>query len=360
MGNLTFTIKGKDKVLPYLYDELSPVETSTVDNPDILFNFNAPPEKIADGIFVPPAVCSQSEMLYRGNGFRYHVKGKNKSLCVTIQSNPLGKKRRWAPKLVQMKDRDFLHPVARQARNFMYRVFDYITQIKNTKRQQSYFHGSSFAKKDQAVAVIGWGGVGKSTSVLKLVTEDDWQYLSDDLGIIDHEGYIYRLPKKVHLSAFSLEGQPILKNLLPNDRGLSDKLNWYFRKQIKGINGVKRRISAKKLFGRNKVAKKALLTDVFFIEREDVKEFNTQPLAVEALAIRAATTIMKQINPYHRIETALYTAQEKAVIPRYNELYKQTAFILTESFSGLNTRLITIPLKASPDELTGYLRQILS
>ena len=70
--------------------------------------------------------------------------------------------------------------VGRSAEN----VFDYLTQLANVELGQSYLHASSFERDGQGVAMAAWGGVGKTTAMLKLVGEHGWRFLSDDLNLI--------------------------------------------------------------------------------------------------------------------------------------------------------------------------------
>src|SRR4029078_8606315 len=104
--------------------------------------------------------------------------------------------------LVKSRDWNFLLPTEQLAKNFMSDVFDYLTQIKKLEVGQSSIHASSFTKDDRTVVVAAWGGIGKTTSMLKLVAEDNWNFLSDDLGIIDETGFIYRSPKKMQIYAY--------------------------------------------------------------------------------------------------------------------------------------------------------------
>lgn len=359
IGELRFTIAGEDKILPYLYDELQSVEIKETEEADIIFNFAPPPQNINNGIYASPIICSPNELLYHDRYFKYHIQEKNDVLRVTLKSNSSHRKRKLPPQISRLLDWNYLLPDEVLAKNFMYDIFDYITQIKNFKRQQSYFHASSFVKGEKGVAVIAWGGVGKTTSMLKLVTEDHWQFLSDDLGIIDTEGYLYRSPKKMQIYAYNLENQPILKDLLLKNRSLPDRINWNEKRLIYGKKKARRRVSADRLFDQNHIAKKAKLTDALFIERTNIADFEMHSITAKSLSKRAATTVMDEINPYQKIEAALYTSLESSILPNYNTVFKQTQEILNKAFSNAELRLIKIPSNASPDQLADYLRKVL-
>ncbi len=359
LGHLSFSIEGGDPTLPYIQEEFQPIiaPSGSKRTKKLHLHFGAVPTPPSDSVYVSPFICSEKELLYKGVRFHYHLTEKEKALYLTIQSQALPSLQKKLPKVSRLKDWNYLLPVERVAKDFMYNIFDYISQIQQLKVQQSYFHASSFQKGDRAIAMIAWGGVGKTTSMLKLVTEDGWKFLSDDLGIIDTHGILYRSPKKMQIYAYNLVGQPAFKKLLLDNRSLPDRVNWLYKKKLYGIKRARRRISAEALFGENKVAKKAKLTDAFFIERTNTPQFQITTIPAAQLATRAATTVMHEINPYQSVETALYTAQKKALLPRYTDLYTQTQNILEQAFSNARLRLIKIPLKATPDDLANFLRK---
>jgi hypothetical protein len=357
IGKLVFALSGDDQVLPHLREELSPVNISEK-KPLLIFKFGKVSKDLPGGIYVSPVICNEDEFVYAGNGFLYRVKEQDGVLEVHIQSNYISRRKRMFPSFFKIKDWNFLLPAEQLAKNFMYGVFDYLTQIQNLRVGQSYMHASSFTKDSKTVAVVAWGGIGKTTSMLKLVTEDNWKFLSDDLGIIDENGFIYRSPKKMQIYAYNLVGEPKLKEMLLKGRPFVDILNWYYRKARYGIKKVRRRVSADELF-KEQVGVSAKLTDVFFIERAAVNDFETQPISIDELAGKAASTVMSEIDPYHKIVAAIYSVQTKSIIPPYQEIFDRTKQMLTKAFSHCSPMLIKIPLNASPNELADFLRRLL-
>lgn len=357
LGKLIFTIKGEDKILPHLYKELKSITYTGSEKPDIVFNFAPPSKQIKNGIYVSPIVCSSTELLFNDKSFNLHMENKGHLTHVNIQSKPVTRRENWFPKLARFKNWNYLLPAEQGAKNFMYEVFDYITQIKNLEKRQSYIHASSFKKDGKAIAVIAWGGVGKTTSMLKLVQQDGWKFLSDDLGIIDADGFVYRSPKKMQIYAYNLENEPAFRNILLGGRGALDRLNWFILKHKKGLHGVRRRVSAEELFGETAVEKCAKLTTAFFVERAAIKEMTARTISTEELAQRSAIIIMREINPFQTIETAVHSALKESIIPYYDDLFQQTKLLLKNAFSNVNNLvLLQIPQKTTPNELANYVR----
>lgn len=359
LGRLKFKISGEDKILPFLIRELESIEVETNDLDILEFNFGLPKGQIKNGVYVAPVICSETELIFNEGVFKYSLEEQKQKFVIKLNSATLSTKKELLPKVARFIDWNYLLPAEQLAKNFMYGVFDYLSQIKNLTVGQSYIHASSFQKGDQAVAVIAWGGIGKTTAMLKLVMEDNWKFLSDDLGVIDEEGFLYRTPKKMQIYAYNLEGESILKDSLLKNRLLLDRMNWQYKKYKKGKKGVRRRVSAEELFGNESIACKAKLTNAFFIERADNKEFSSKPITVRELAERSSKTVMSEIDPYHKIETAVYSVQKQSLIPRYQDLLKNTEHILLNAFEHVQPVLIKIPLNATPDDLAGYLRNYL-
>ena len=358
LGHLVFALSGEDPVLPHLCEELKSIEINENKQPTLIFRFGKVSKDMENGIYVSPVICSEKEMLCTSSGFTYRVAECKGVLTVDIQSNPIAGRRKMFPGIAKIRDWNFLLPTEQLAKNFMYDVFDYLTQIQNLHVGQTYIHASSFTKDNRTVVVAAWGGIGKTTSMLKLVAEDNWNFLSDDLGIIDENGFIYRSPKKMQIYAYNVEGQPTLRKMLLDDRPLIDKLNWYYRKAKYGIKKVRRRVSADELF-KEKVGAGGKLTDVFFIERAAVNDFQTYPISANELAAKAAWTVMSEIDPYHKLATAIYSVQSNSIIPTYEEMYINAKQVLNKAFSSTSPLLIQIPVSASPDQLADFFRRLL-
>lgn len=358
MGRLSFVLKGDDPVLPHLCEELGSVEINKNQPPSLVFSFGKVSKELENGVYVSPAICTNKEVICAISGFVYRISGENGVINVSIQSHPVGRKKQLFPAISKIRDWNFLLPYEQLAKNFMYDIFDYLTQIQNLNVGQSYVHASSFTKDNRTVAVVAWGGIGKTTSMLKLVAEDNWKFLSDDLGIIDEAGIVYRSPKKMQIYAYNVEGQPTLKKMLLKGRPLTDLMNWHYRKSRFGIKKVRRRVSADDLFNEN-VGVSGKLTNTFFIVRAAVNDFEMHPLSVHELVDKAAQTVMSELDPYHKIAAAVYSVQTTSIIPPYEDVFNNTKQVLEKAFSSTSPVLIKIPLSASPDQLADFLRKLL-
>ena len=357
LGPVSFSLTGRgdDPVYEAVVDELSVLPTADGRRPPVRFSFvdelSTPDQMIhagrwqlADGVVVGDGWGYQFCMRRRDEGFDVEVAAEPTDRSMTDHFD-----RAW--------DWNFLAPWESTAKNFMYDLFDLVTAAALVERKASYLHASTCARDGAAVALIAWGGVGKTTSVLKLVTEDGWRFLSDDLGLVDDEGRLWRTPRKLQVYAYNVEGEPALRRRVMEGRGPIDRVNWHWRLARFGPKKVRRRIGAEALFGDDSVAEVAPLKKAIFLERVDVDAIRWQEIGVEALARRSATILVDELDTLVAVAVAAESHGVDVGIPGLDELRETMTEILVEAFEGVPAVRLQIPIDAGPDALADALRQ---
>ena len=361
IGKLYFTLSGTDRTLPYIREELESVEVDYATNSHLDFEFVDELPPLKGYLHIPPLIVCKDFYRVTFKGLVYQASREKDSIRVLIKSVPLTWKQKVTPDWwMRAKNWNYLTPSEVRAKNFMYSVFDYLSQVAQLPLGQSYLHASSFERDGRGVALIAWEGIGKTTAMLKLVTEDGWRFLSDDLGVIDDSGSLWRTPKRLQISAYNLVGQSHISRAILDKMSLLERASWKWKLWKKGIKGVRRRISAEQIFGSSLVGKVAELTDAFFMERVDIDNFCCRPITSEELARRAATVILSEIRPFGELSNAMYSGGFHPVLPTQAHLYELTFDVLKKAFSQVEPHLLSIPLMAGPDELSDYLRSQLS
>ena len=357
IGRLTFAISGTDPIALHLKDEFSPVEVNGDATPHLDFEFTDEMPPLRDYVHVPPLmICKES---YRANlsGLTYHVFPQNDCWRILIKSNRLSKIKRFTPDfLARIRNWNYLTPSENIAKNFMYNVFDYLSQIAHLQLGQSYLHASSFERQGRGVAIVAWTGIGKSTSMLKLVMEDGWRYLGDDLSVIDDSGTLWRSPKKMQIYAYNVADQSHLYRALMARRSLIDRVSWTGKLWWNGPEGVRRRVSAEEFFGPTMVASRAKLTKVFFIERWDINDFISRPIGFEELARRAAVAIVEELEPFGRLSAAMHSSGYHTFLQTEEGAFRDIFELLKKAFRRVKAELLMVPITAGPDRLADYLR----
>jgi hypothetical protein len=91
-----------------------------------------------------------------------------------------------------------------------------------------------------------------------------------------------------------------------------------------------------------------------------VDRFHWQALPVEALAERAASILLHELQPVVDLAAALGSAGALHLLPRPEELHRRSAAVLREGLRATVPLLLRIPRQADPDALADTLREHLA
>lgn len=361
LGAMPIALEGSSGFVDALRAELAPIEDKTATDPSISFRVVDSLASLPSAVVMNPVTATADAFQYQAGRVRYEVRSQSKGLEVLLNIAEPGAFRSLMPDTVQRTLHfNFLDYWERRVKSFIYDIFDYVTQSSQLSFNQTYVHASSLERDGKAIALLAWGGIGKTTSLLKLVLEDGWKFLSDDLGLLDGNGRLYRSPKNLQLYGYNLEGQPHIKSALFKNRTMADNLSWSFFKATKGNHRVRRRVSAENLFGAEHVAKSGQMNQAFFLERHRGRDFRSERITPEALADRCVAILIHEISPYTLVASAIHGAGNHRTIMSQGALYAQTHKILTSAFSRVPCEVIGIPTGAGPNELVAYLRPRIS
>jgi hypothetical protein len=358
LGRLSFTLTGHGGTAAYLRSELESVANGEHHEgaERVAFDF-------ADRLPSAPGGTRAGPLVVREHGYRvsynritYDVEGTPDNLHVVVAPPEAGWRRRLAPEwLLRAADWNFLSTAEQHAKNFMYGVFDHITQVAQLPVGQSYVHASSFERDGEGVALLAWGGIGKTSAALKLITEHGWRFLSDDLGLVDDDGILWRTPKRLQVYAYNLAGQARLREMLMAGRSAMDRAAWSWWLHRHGPSGVRRRVSAEALFGAEHIAHSAPLTRLFYLWRTDVPRFATEPLSAHDAAQRGTEVVMQEIEPFGYFSRAMHGGAAGDVLPSVDEVRAATRDVLLRAFRDVPASTVLIPSGATPDDLAAYL-----
>ena len=354
LGRLGITVRGSDPILPYLFAELEPLRTD--DSPDARITFDfGPVPRLQGAVLLSPLQVAADAYVARYGGLEYHVSGSAPSFQVHVRSVSGFAAEKMIGTLLRATDRNYLVPSEKVAKNFMYNVFDYLTQLANVAVGQSYIHASSFERDGDVVAMAAWGGVGKTTAMLKLVSERGWRFLSDDLGLVDDDGTVWRTPKRLQVYAYNVQGQPRLYRTLMAGRSPTNRAAWHLRRAVSGVDKVRRRVSAEELFGPSGVATRGRLAHVFSMERADVPSLRLEPISLDEVVRRSSATMMREVQPLADLISAMYSGGSHPVLPTHAEFMERTSATLSRALANARLSLIRVPLRTNPDELADFL-----
>lgn len=401
LGRLPFTLSGEGECAGYLRSELASLRVGESHDavapftPRLVFDFVHALPPLRDYTATRPVYAMPDAFRVSYNSLNYHVRRLEHGVAgarppaaplaagaaattaaakadagsgslippaglhVALKPDDHGRRQRWFATFYRARDWNFLSSEETHAKNFMYGVFDYLTHIAQLELGQSYIHASSLARGDEGTAIIAWGGIGKTSAALKLITEHGFSFLSDDLGLVDEAGTLWRTPKRLQVYAYNLEGEARLRSMLLDGRSVLDRASWEWKLQRRGPKGVRRRVSAEELFGSQSVARSAPLTRVFCLERGDARDFETQPITTEELARRAAEVVMHEIEPFGLVSRALHSGHHSPLLPTQDRVVEATRAVLRRAFAGVPILNIRIPISTPPGALADHLLSLM-
>ncbi len=350
LGPMTIAVVGEGPVCDEVCAELSVLEEVESEKPAVVFRFvdevEAPPGAVHVGTWRFGECC------VAGNGAGYEFKmrrGVDGTYVVDVA--PERRRRKFGDALSRAWDWNYLGPSEKAAKNFMYGLFDTVTALALLERGASYLHASSFESGGEATALVAWGGVGKTSSVLKLMVREGVRYLSDDLGLVDANGVAWRTPKRLQIYGYNVDGQRGLDERLLRGRGPVDRLNWHWRQRRFGPKKVRRRMAVEELFGEEYVAVSASMKRVVFLERADVAVPVVEPIRGEDMAQRAASILVDELETLFSLAVAAESHGVDVGIPTCGELRRAMERVLGEAFSGCGAWVVRVPVEARPEEL---------
>lgn len=165
----------------------------------------------------------------------------------------------------------------------------------------TFIHSAGVTKDGNAYIFPSWGGVGKTASVAKLIREEGYQLLGDDLVILKSDGTIYAFPKKFVLYAYhrelfedAMQSKKLVKGrlsrlvskLIPTAKSFLRHcpflLSWARRH-----NPQSKRVSPYEIFGEDKIAIFGCIKKFTWLERIDIEKTKTVEIDAYKLASKS-------------------------------------------------------------------------
>ncbi len=360
LGPITFEIRGEGAVCTAVRDEMRGLPSSRAE-PDIVFIFQANIE--------PSDTCTVSNFLHISPGryeathslLHYSVTSLfGKPTCVVVTPYTHSKIRRFrATRDIRSLNWNYLSLDEIIAKNFIYDIFDYLTQLVLTENNATYIHASAIERNGQALLIAGRGGVGKSTLMLKSVLEMGYNYLSDDLAIIDALSNIFLSPKKMQIYGYNVANEPILGEAFLKHRSWLDVVMWHARLALVGGKRVRRRTSSDELFGRERITQQARVKTAVFLERHTGTRPIVNSIELSDFAYRCATILVDELSPFSAISLSEHSATTNPILPSISDLQSDAFDLISKSLCTSKLVHIKIPLAFSPTELINELTPLL-
>lgn len=289
-------------------------------------------------------------------GFRSRLAFDDGAVRLTVQADTPPERSRLRGEVRKFRHWNYVTPTQWLAKNVIYDLFDYASQLAQTGLGQSYIHASAAEKDGRAYAILGWGGSGKSSTILQMVLERGWRFLSDDLGVLDADGLMHFHPKRLQVYAYNLEGLPRLHRAVLGRRSAADRASWAYHLRRRGPKGVRRRIGPTELFGADGVGSRAPLAGAVLLLRGGDR-FHLAEADGEELARIATYTLRHELSPIGEVVAAVGASGRKlAGWETLRDWEQPTLEILTRALKTCPTRaVLRVPETATPQQVLDQL-----
>ena len=207
-----------------------------------------------------------------------------------------------------------------------------------------------------AVLLGGTGGVGKTSLEMELCLQPDYAFVSDDISILDKDGFVYPNLSYPKIYGYNLESKDEVRDILFSQMKLHDRMAWKLKHRLFGASGVRRKISPETLY-QDVINQKIAIDRYFILLKTDVEEIELHQLTAEEAA-NATLQVMKteyaQFNNHlfwHKYNRELLG--QKTILD-IDLVFKNWLGIYTKVFSEIPVFEVKIPLSI-PHE--AFLRQ---
>jgi hypothetical protein len=235
-----------------------------------------------------------------------------------------------------------------------YSLFWYVVHLSLLKKDSAFIHSGVFESSMGATIITGTGGCGKTSTLFKILENDKYTYLSEDFGIVDINGFTYFNPKPVSVYATDMEfGQAILKNYFSNFT-LGEKLTWFIKRKVLRLNPMKK-IPPHRLMNR-RIGKKTKIKNVLYFVRNDDNAISMVDVSPEELSERVLDASMRELKTLNELLLLMRAnAPKEYKIPSFEDVRNETKIVYNKVFSQSGRKIIFIPLRTKPEELSKYL-----
>jgi hypothetical protein len=360
LGHLSFSLYGEGETFDYLKKELSCLPDFMSSEVDLDIQIKKKiPRAPRGAIATKTYIGWENGYQYIRDGFRYQLTKSKGRYQVIFEDIP--KDDAIAPDaLRRFFDWNYLSRAQNHAKNFMYNCFNLITGAAITDRGIGcYLHASSMERRGFGVVLAASGGVGKTTSLLNLVMERGWSYLSDDIALIDRYSTLHRTPLRIQVYAYNIVGHNKATQNLLGGRTLLDRLSWHVRLIRKGPFKTRRRVSSEDFFGEEATSTQAQCRSIIFMERALVDEPSINPVDADIIVNKLCRIMPKEIGGLDDLSDNLYLTNcglMEFCQPNFITSYKD---LLKMSLAGASSYIFSIPYDYPAHNLAGYVADFL-
>lgn len=236
-----------------------------------------------------------------------------------------------------------------------YSLFWNVLQLALLKKGCSFIHSAVISRNNRSVILAGSGGAGKTSICLELLKNSEIQYMSEDFGIVDSDGYAYFNPKSISLYKTDIAfGNPIAIKAIENLPNKTKK-KWDLLTKVSDENQIVK-IPPLELFGKERLSENAKIENALFMIRENCSEIHLEEISLDEYCERITNVTIREMKSLVEI-LSLISADSPKTSSYKNmvEIFEMTKNIYLKSFSNLQPKLLHIPKNFNPEQVAAFL-----
>ena len=233
----------------------------------------------------------------------------------------------------------------------------YIFAITLLKKGCAFIHSGMMSVNDHGFCLSGTSGCGKTSTMINMVSEHGYDYISEDFGIMDSNGYLYNMPKKCAIYQSDAKwGNPYITKAL-SVVPFFKRLEWKIKKSM-GRNPVYY-FSPIELFG-DKIGDNKKIKMIYYLVRtNNGKSIYNNIISKEELAERATISSFRELKELYDILTNIRAVGGEKyynMYPSMKELMDKHKKIILSGLNNVKCYEIMIPLKIDPYEIAQIIK----
>jgi len=141
-------------------------------------------------------------------------------------------------------------------------------------------HAAGYIFNGKTTLLAGTGGTGKTTLEMEMCLNKDASFVTDDIGIVDKEGFVYPNYNNPKIYGYNLVGKSNLKKIIFKQKSILNKIHWLLHKNIFGISKVRRKVSPFIMYN-NVSTNKMKLANYNILSKNNIDVLEKQPISIE-------------------------------------------------------------------------------
>lgn len=354
-GPLIIEINGEGELYDRLCDELIPITNyNKKTNKDLKVIITDSKSVFSD--FKPEYSSAKQHMCFNRDSFYYdepvpfYCKNLyNNKICELFiqEKNKINLKRRIKKTLsVSINSRI----------EISYSLFWYIIQVLLLKENASFIHAGTFTSGcNKAIAFMGTGGSGKTSNMFQYLSKSEYEYLSEDFGIINDKGNVYLSPKTLSVYDSDIENESSILLKFKKSMTISNRFKWSFNSMVRKKNPMIK-VPVRCLFEREKLSKLALLSKSFYIIRSDISEPEVRKIDIEELSQRLVNITLREMKKYVELINLINaSAPSDYPYPSLEEFIASVKNIYLKAFNNSENYLLNLPFECTPRKVEEFI-----